>query len=240
MSRHTVSPGKPSRHSAERGAATARPRLARALGLTGLVCAVLACAALAGLVAGCGGGITGGGIPPGDPDVLGYVVASQAQALGDQVAYAAWDGASGARIAWAQAGGNDPWPPTEQPVPRARVLLLRGQTQVDETLTDDTGRFAFYDVPTGDYEVSVTPPAGSGLEPQRRQFRHQRGRQTRLVIRLTPSPQGPGGPGAGASAESLSPSSTAGSHLVQPTKSASRAATELSGGGGPGEAPLGV
>ncbi len=102
---------------------------------------------------------TGGGLPPGDPDIGGVVLAAAASSAATT----------------AQA---------EQPVEGAEVLLLRGRHVVGTATTGSGGFFRFEDPNTGNYSVSVTPPQGSGLQSARREFMHQHGQQTFLTIVL--------------------------------------------------------
>ncbi len=124
----------------------------------------LALAAIA-LLAGCGGSFiptyTGGGFPPGEPDIGGVVLAeSAAQTQTDAVAQAT------------------------TPVVGAEVVLLRGNREIGRATTGAGGYFAFEKPASGQYRVRVSPPAGSGLSGATRQFRHQFGQQTFLRIVL--------------------------------------------------------
>jgi hypothetical protein len=124
----------------------------------------LALAATA-LLAGCGGSFipayTGGGFPPGEPDIGGVVLAEASTQTQT-------DAAAQATI----------------PVVGAEVVLLRGNREVGRATTGAGGHFAFEKPASGQYRVRVTPPAGSGLSGATRQFRHQSGRQTFLSIVL--------------------------------------------------------
>ena len=102
---------------------------------------------------------TGGGLPPGDEDIGGVVVAAVS------------DGA----VTAAQA---------TTPVPGAEVLLFRQMQQVGMAITGDGGYFRFENPDTGQYRLMVNPPPGSGLLPAERQFQHTRGIQTFLTITL--------------------------------------------------------
>ncbi|NLO73718.1 MAG: hypothetical protein GX100_06350 [candidate division WS1 bacterium] len=118
---------------------------------------------LALCLAGCGGetllAYTGGGLPPGDMDIGGVVLAA----------------APASTLAATQ---------TTEPVVGARVQLLRSGALTGETLTGAGGYFRFEHPATGLYEVVITPPAGSGLRQARRQFQHQYRQQTFLTIVL--------------------------------------------------------
>ena len=115
-------------------------------------------------LSGCGGSgsfdlaYLGGGLPPGEPDIGGVVVAalSATTAQGDAA----------------------------EPVTGAQVELLRGRWVVGTATTGPGGYFRFENPDTGNYQVRVTPPAGSGLRQAQRQFRHTRGQQTFLTIQL--------------------------------------------------------
>lgn len=105
---------------------------------------------------------TGGGLPPGEPDIGGVVLAT-----------------APAASAVAQQTAN-------VPVVGARVQLIRGQSAVGEAVTGEGGYFRFEGPAGGSYEVIVTPPEGSGWRQARRQFRHIQGQQTFLTIVLEP------------------------------------------------------
>ncbi len=116
--------------------------------------------------AGCGSGTDllayiGGGLPPGEPDLGGVVLAD-------------------APVAAATAALT--------PVEGALVELYRGQTKVGSTLTGDQGYFRFQSPDTGQYRIRVTPPQGSHLQPAERQVSHQFGRQTYVEIVLDTTP----------------------------------------------------
>ncbi len=117
------------------------------------------------LLQGCGGSVlsplTGGGLPPGEVDIGGVIVAEDAQA---------------AAVA--------PLEVTETPVAGAWVRLMRGTREMARIQTGNTGHFRFENPETGNYLVEVTPPPGSGLQSTQRQFQHQAGRQTFLRIVL--------------------------------------------------------
>lgn len=128
---------------------------------------VVACgAALVGM-GGCGGSdgvviaYTGGGLPPGEPDIGGVVVAE-----------------ADSQVSTASNGDET------TPVAGAEVLLIRGRHVVGQTSTGPEGYFRFENPASGAYEVRVTAPAGSGLRGARRQFMHTYGRQTFLTIVL--------------------------------------------------------
>lgn len=118
------------------------------------------------LLAGCAGGsfiptYTGGGFPPGEPDIGGVVLAeATAQTQADTATQAT------------------------TPVVGAEVVLLRGNREVGRVTTGGEGYFAFEKPAGGYYKVRVTPPVGSGLSSATRQFRHQFGKQTFLTIIL--------------------------------------------------------
>lgn len=123
-------------------------------------------ALLLSLVWGCGSSdllaYIGGGLPPGDGDIGGVVLAE-------------------APVAAAEVGTAQT---QTEPVVGAQVQLYRGQQLVGQTRTGENGYFRFEDPPTGRFEVRVTPPEGSGLQQARRQFQHQYGQQTFLTIVL--------------------------------------------------------
>ncbi len=119
---------------------------------------------------------TGGGLPPGETDIGGVVlaavptVAATASAPADVLPPLA---------APAQA--------TTVPVPGATVTLFTGGRQVGQTLTGPEGYFRFECPRGGAYEVEVDPPAGSDLRPVRHQFRHRYAQRTFLEITLPPT-----------------------------------------------------
>ena len=134
-------------------------------------------AAFLGTIAliGCGSGSTdiafqGGGLPPGDPDIGGVVVADS----GD--------------VQTAQD--------SEVGIEGAEVVLFRGQHAVGSTTTGPGGYFRFEHPLTGNYVLEITAPEGSGLGGARREFYHQQGQQTFLRITLEPSDD-PGPPAHG-------------------------------------------
>ncbi|MBU0611206.1 MAG: carboxypeptidase-like regulatory domain-containing protein [Armatimonadetes bacterium] len=132
--------------------------------LAALIAVALAgCAGVADLIA-----YIGGGLPPGDDDIGGIVVAAAPTVT-----------------------SADPAAPAQAatvPVPDAEVIMYQGQHEVGRTTTGPEGYFRFQQPATGQYSVVVTPPAGSGLQQARRQFQHQRGQQTFLTIVLEPTP----------------------------------------------------
>jgi hypothetical protein len=128
----------------------------------------VAAVCVAAVLLGCGSGATllsyiGGGLPPGEPDIGGVVLAAAPTTSGV-----------------AQQTGN-------VPVVGARVQLVRGRSAMGEAVTGDGGYFRFEGPAGGSYEVIVTPPEGSGWRPARRQFRHIQGQQTFLTIVLEPN-----------------------------------------------------
>lgn len=141
---------------------------ARLLALMGFAVVVAA-------LAGCGSGsfdlaYTGGGVPPGEPDIGGIVVAAA-------------DGMDTAQ---------DDQQDQRVPVPGAEVRLIRGRAVVGMATTGDEGFFRFEHPDTGRYTIAVRPPAGSGLSEASRDVQHERGRRTFVEILL--QRLGPGGP----------------------------------------------
>jgi hypothetical protein len=129
----------------------------------------LSTALVALILTGCGGAATllayvGGGLPPGDDDIGGVVLAA----------------VDTAGVSTAQAADG--------PVPGCEVILTLGSHEVGRTVTGPEGYFRFEKPATGNYAVDVTPPAGSGLAQVRRQFQHRKGRQTFLTIELEAAP----------------------------------------------------
>ena len=128
---------------------------------------VRAALALVGIavIAGCGSGLealiayTGGGLPPGEPDIGGVVLAQEPSA---------------GTVATQEATG----------VEGAQVTLLRGNRSVGVATTGTGGYFRFEGPATGRYDISVVPPPGSGLRQAQRQVEHQAGQQTFLTILL--------------------------------------------------------
>jgi hypothetical protein len=125
-----------------------------------VVITLVGCAGAAALVA-----YIGGGLPPGDTDIGGVVLADASVAA--------------VSVAPAQA---------TVPVEDAEVVLYRGQNEVGRTRTGPGGYFRFQQPDTGAYRVTVEPPSGSGLLRAERQFQHQYGQQTYLTIVLDPEP----------------------------------------------------
>ncbi|MFO7947128.1 MAG: hypothetical protein R6V19_09950 [Armatimonadota bacterium] len=99
----------------------------------------------------------GSGLPPGDPDIGGVVVADaeDVQTSQDTVG-----------------------------IVGAEVVLFRGRREVGRTETGPDGYFRFEHPLSGNYVLEVTPPEGSGLGGARREFYHTRGQQTFLSIQL--------------------------------------------------------
>ena len=129
-----------------------------------LLLVLLVAASLGLLVLSGGDGLApvyvGGGLPPGEPDIGGIVLRPPVPV-------------------------EDPdLPLLPLPVVCAQVLLISGDVEVGLTETGPDGYFCFAEPETGEYEVVVTPPPGSGLKQTKRQFRHQEGKQTFLTIML--------------------------------------------------------
>jgi len=104
---------------------------------------------------------TGGGLPPGDGDIGGVVLAE----------------VPSGSVAATQA---------TTPVQGAEALLFRSRQRVGRAVTSDGGYFRFENPHTGQYQVVVNPPPGSGLRQAQRQFQHTLGQQTFLTITLEP------------------------------------------------------
>lgn len=144
--------------------------------------AIAVAAVLAWALAGCGGGeallaYTGGGLPPGDPDLGGVVVASA-------------DGT----VSAAQTSGPD-LPEGVEPIADAEVSLLRGQAVVGRTTTGEGGYFRFEHPLTGRYTLVVEPPAWrDDLQREQRIVNHTRGQQTFVTVELPRAQQAPGPP----------------------------------------------
>ena len=102
---------------------------------------------------------TGGGLPPGDADIGGVVLAEV-------------------------PNGSVAATQVTTPVQGAEVLLFRGRQRVGRAVTGNDGYFRFQNPYTGQYHVVVNPPTGSGLRQAQRQFQHARGQQTFLTITL--------------------------------------------------------
>ena len=140
------------------------------------------------LLAGCGGALllayTGGGLPPGEPDLGGIVVASVDAST------------SAAQVS--ETTQSDV-PPGTEPVAGAQVMLMRGRTVVGRAATGEGGYFRFENPDTGSYTIEVAPPAGStDLRGAQRQVTQTRGQRTFVTIQLEREQQGNGpGPGPG-------------------------------------------
>lgn len=136
--------------------------------------ALIAFGALMGILAGCSGGYgfdlayTGGGLPPGGPDIGGTVVASS-----DEVATAQADPADG-----------------QVPVAGATVRLIRGRAVVGVAISGDEGYFRFDNPATGRYTLEIRPPVGSGLQRTQVEVQHQAGEQTYVEVCLQPARPG--------------------------------------------------
>ena len=133
---------------------------------TGIACSVVGAGLLlALLLGGCAGALllayTGGGLPPGETDIGGVVLASLPAAT-----------VSAAQVT--------------EPVVGAEVQLMRGTTLVGEATTGEGGYFRFENPASGSYRVVVNPPPNSGLQQAQREFEHQYGQQTFLTILLEP------------------------------------------------------
>lgn len=155
----------------------------RSMRWTGLLLILLATASALALM-GCSGEMllayTGGGLPPGEPDLGGVVVASV-------------DGDA----ATAQTVDDEP-PAGAERIVGARVTLMRGQRVVGRTTTGEGGYFRFERPDTGSYAVIVEPPTGrEDLRGAQRNVNHVRGQRTFVTIELPrvdghPEPPGPG------------------------------------------------
>lgn len=152
-----------------------RDRRALMLSIAGLIVALVVwtagCGSTSGLLA-----YTGGGLPPGDGDIGGIVLA----ALPSATAAAAVAGSGAAAMLSAA-------PAATSPVVGAEVTLLRGTSVVGRTQTGPQGYFRFVRPAGGRYVVAVEPPAGSGLQAAQRQFQHRYGQRTFLEIVLEPA-----------------------------------------------------
>ncbi len=145
---------------------------------------ILIGAALVLALAGCGGetlvAYTGGGLPPGEPDIGGVVVAS---ADGD--------------VAAAQASGDDV-PEDREAIVGAEVGLVRGQRVVGRAVTGEGGYFRFQHPATGNYAIVVEPPEDRvDLRGARRNVSHVGGQQTFVTIELPRADQAAVDPGPG-------------------------------------------
>lgn len=134
------------------------------------------------VILGCSGATllayTGGGLPPGEPDLGGIVVA----AADDDAALSA------ASVDAQQA---------TEPIEGASVTLLRGRNVVGRATTGVGGYFRFERPDTGSYDLQVTPPASRpDLRPVERTVSHVRNRRTFVTIEL-PRVQQPDQPGPG-------------------------------------------
>jgi len=120
---------------------------------------------------------TGGGLPPGEPDLGGIVVA----AVDDD--------------ATTTAASVDVQQATE-PVEGAGVVLLRGRNVVGRATTGAGGYFRFERPDTGNYDLQVTPPASRpDLRPAERSVSHVRNRRTFVTIELPRVQDAAPGPG---------------------------------------------
>jgi hypothetical protein len=138
-------------------------------------CAIPAALCAAGaiilILTGCAGetllAYTGGGLPPGEPDLGGIVVASV-------------DG---------QTATAQPMPPEgTEPLVGARVQLLRGRRPAGTAMTGAGGYFRFERPATGSYTLVVTPPADRpDLLGAERAVYHTRGAQTFVTVELPPA-----------------------------------------------------
>jgi hypothetical protein len=139
-------------------------------GLRARLFGLIALAVLLGVLPGCSGGegfdlaYTGGGLPPGDPDIGGIVVASA-----DGMETAQGDSTEGL-----------------VPVPGATVRLIRGRAVVGVAVSGDEGYFRFDNPAAGRYALEIHPPAGSGLQRTRLEVEHQAGQQTFVEVHLQP------------------------------------------------------
>ncbi len=125
--------------------------------------AALAMLALAGCAASSLLAYTGGGLPPGEPDLGGIVVASVDSQIGT-------------------AQGP---PAGTEPVVGAQVKLMRGRRLMGQTQTGEGGYFRFSAPDTGSYTLVVTPPANRPeLEGTERMVAHTRGVRTFVTVEL--------------------------------------------------------
>ena len=116
------------------------------------------------MLCGCGASdlliaYTGGGLPPGDGDIGGVVLAEV-------------------------PNGSVAATQVTTPVQGAEALLFRSGQRVGRAVTGEGGYFRFENPHTGQYQVVVNPPTGSGLQQAQRQFQHTLGQQTFLTITL--------------------------------------------------------
>ncbi len=132
---------------------------------TGLVALALAgCAAGELLIA-----YTGGGLPPGEPDLGGIVVAS---------------------VDGAMATAQDGPPAGTEVVAGAQVQIMRGRRVLGTVATGEGGYFRFERPDTGNYTLVATPPASRpDLRGAERAVAHVRDARTFVTIEL-PRAQG--------------------------------------------------
>jgi hypothetical protein len=131
----------------------------------GLVLLLLAMLSL--LASGCGGGgvfatFTGGGLPPGEADLGGQVLAQSTSTA----------------LTPAQA---------TVPVVGAHVVLYHGSQVVEDTTTGPNGYFKFVDPDSGNYKIAVNPPAGAKLKGVDEEVVHTKGQKTFVTIILPPA-----------------------------------------------------
>ncbi len=125
-------------------------------------------------VAGCSGvedliAYTGGGLPPGEPDLGGIVVAQVPDS-----------GATSASVVTAQI-----MPPEGTvAVADAQIVLMRRGSVVGRARSGEGGYFRFEAPDTGSYRVLVIPPGDSGLRAAEQVVAHQRGRMTFITVIL--------------------------------------------------------
>lgn len=112
---------------------------------------------------------TGGGLPPGEPDLGGIVVAQVPDS-----------GAAAASVVTAQITP----PEGTVAVEDAQVVLMRGRSVVGRARSGAGGYFRFEAPDTGNYTVLVIPPGGSGLRDAERVVAHQRGQMTFITVTL--------------------------------------------------------
>ena len=129
---------------------------------------ILAIGTVALALAGCGGetllAYTGGGLPPGDPDLGGVVIASV-------------DG---------QTSTVQDVPPGAERIEGAQVTLMRGRRVVGRTTTGEGGYFRFERPETGSYTIVAEPPADrQDLRRAQRNVSHVRGQRTFVTIELS-------------------------------------------------------
>jgi len=105
---------------------------------------------------------TGGGLPPGEPDLGGIVVTQISDVTAAQITPPAGTVA----------------------VEDAQVVLMRGRSVVGRARSGEGGYFRFEAPDTGSYTVLVIPPGGSGLRDAERAVVHQRGRMTFITVTL--------------------------------------------------------